>query len=332
MALSPQHAYYSEESTGDGIKKSPRWDNNEGVAATVGTIMSLLIFLTLFGMFTNQFVPVWMNDNESSHMSTTIQQFASIKSSIDLAVSNYANSLIAPAPVFVPVTLSSAGIPVFAAPTAGILSLLPMSLTTRPTFNITYTYYSGDEPNTLSPNNDGQSGGMLDLYCPNRYFVEQHLVYENGAIILNQTDGEYIVAGPQLSIKNMGDAASPSIVVMITYLSLYGTNVTVGGTGSKGVNADLQYAGTTAYQNLALSDLTIEIVSQHGTAWYNYFNRVLMTAGLVEGTHYDMDTPDLHEFATEALNYYTMTLVIHDVKVLDYTTANVLMSIGEIGV
>lgn len=330
--MSPQHAHYSDKSVGDRIKKSPRWDNSEGVASTVGTIMALLVFLTFFGIFTNQFVPVWMSDNESAHMSTAIQQFATIKSSIDLAISNYANSLVAPAPVFVPVTLSSAGIPVFAAGTAGILSFTPMSLSTKPSFNITYIYQSGSNLNTLSPSNDGQSGGMLDLYCPNRYFVEQHIAYENGAIILNQSDGEYVIAGPQLSIKNSGDSGNPSIVVMITYVSLYGTNVTVGGTGSKGVNADLQYAGTSAYTNPALSDLTIQIVSKHGTAWYNYFNRTLGLAGLVKGTNYDMATPILYRFSDPAFNYYTMTLVIHDVKILDYTQANVQMAIGEIGV
>ncbi len=332
--MSPQQAHYSDKSAGDRIKKSPRWDDNEGVAATVGTIMALLVFLSFFGIFTNQFVPVWMSDNESSHMSTAIQQFATIKSSIDLAVSNYANSLVAPAPVFVPVTLSSAGIPVFAAGTSGILSFMPMSLSTKPFFNITYTYQSGSDLHTLSPSNDGQSGGVLDLYCPNRYFVEQHLVYENGALILNQSDGEYIIAGPQLSIKNAGDAVDPSIVVMITYMSLYGTNVTVGGAGSKGVNADLRFASTTAYTNPTLSDLTIQIVTQHGTAWYNYFDRMLGLAGLTEGTNYDMDVPVFHKYSSinSALNYYTMALVIHDVNILDYTQANVLMSIGEIGV
>lgn len=332
MALSPQHAHYSDKSVGDRIKKSPRWDDNEGVASTVGTIMALLVFITFFGIFTNQFVPVWMSDNESSHMATALQQFSTVKSSIDLAVSNYANSLVAPAPVFVPVTLSSVGIPVFAAGTSGILTFLPTSVSTKPVFNITYIYQSGSDVNTLSPSNDGQSGGMLDLYCPNRYFVEQHLVYENGAIILNQSDGEYVIAGPQMSIKNAGTVDSPSIVVMITYMSLYGTNVTVGGAGSKGVNADLQYAGTSAYTNPNLSDLTIQIVSQHGTAWYNYFNRTLGLAGLVEGTNYIMPRPVLHEQEDSAFDYYTMTLVIHSVKVLDYTQANVMMTIGEIGV
>jgi hypothetical protein len=332
MALSPQHAHYSAESTGDSIKKSPRWDDDEGVAATVGTIMALLVFLTFFGMFTNQFVPVWMSDNESTHMSTVIEQFASIKSSIDLAISNYANSLIAPSPIFVPITLSAPGIPVFAASTAGILSFLPSSVYTRPVFNITYQYVSGNQTNWLTPTDDGRSGGILDLYCPNRYFVEQHLIYENGALILNQSDGEYVLAGPQLSVRNSGDAANPSIDIMITFLSLYGTNVTVGGTGSKGVNADLLYAGTSAYQNPGMEDLTIHIETGHGNAWYNYLNSTLATAGLVKGTHFEMDLPVFIPGATRAFDYFVLDLVIHDVRVLDYTQADVDVSIGEIGV
>lgn len=331
--MSPQHAHYSVESTSDRIKKSPRWDDNEGVAATVGTIMALLVFLTFFGLFTNQFVPVWMNDNESTHMSNAIAQFSTIKSSIDLAVSNYANSLVAPAPIFVPVTLSSSGIPVFAAATAGILSLVPMSATTNLTFNITYTYLSGAVQNTLSPSNDGQSGGVLELYAPNRYFVEQHLVYENGAIILNQSDGEYIIQGPQFLAKNTGTVAAPNIMVMVTYVSVYGTFVTVGGTGSKGVSADLRYAGTTPYTNPDKSDITFDIVTKHGIAWYNYFNKTLTTNGLVNDVNFDMAKPVLHRpSSNHNFDYYTLTLVIHDVNVLDYTQANVLMTIGDIGV
>jgi hypothetical protein len=88
-----------------------------------------------------------------------------------------------------------------------------------------------------------------------------------------------------------------------------------------------------AYTNPSLSDLTIEITTHHGTAWYNYFGRMLGQAGLVAGTNYDMNAPVYHKHSTTAaLSYYTMTLVIHDVNILDYTQANVLMSIGEIGV
>jgi len=331
--LSPQRAHYSAKSTGVRIKKSPRWDD-EGVASTVGTIMALLVFLTFFGMFTNQFVPVWMSDNESSHMAQATQQMTAFKSQIDITISNSANSLVAPSPVFVPITLSSDGIPVFAAGTAGILSFMPVGSNVLPWFNVTYTYKSettGDSM-LLGPANDGRSGGNLDLYCPNRYFVEQHLAYENGAMIVNQTDGEFVIAGPQFSVRNLGTDANPMRVVQFTQITMLGNNVTIGGTGSKGINAELMYAGTTPYTNNDGSSLTMQIYTKHGWAWYNYFmSRLNGTAGMVQGDGFNMSEPVLHSFTQQTRNFYVLTLTIDDVTILDHTRATVRVSIGELG-
>lgn len=333
MPLSPQRAHYSAESTGERIKRSPRWDD-EGVASTVGTIMALLVFLTFFGMFTNQFVPVWMSDNESSHMAQATQQLTAFKSQIDITISNSANSLVAPAPIFVPITLSSDGIPVFAAGTAGILAFTPIGDTVLPWFNVTYTYKSETTGASvvLGPANDGRSGGSLDLYCPNRYYVEQHLVYENGAVIVNQTDGEFVIAGPQFLIRNLGTDANPMRVVMMTQISMFGSNVTIGGTGSKGINAELLYSGTTPYTNIAGSALTIEIFTKHGWAWHHYFlSRLNGTADMTLGNGFNMSEPVLYSFAQQSLNYYSLTITIDDVTTLDHTRAAVKVSIGELG-
>ena len=334
MDLSPQHTSYFAISAGDRIKKSPRWDNDEGVAATVGTIMALLVFLAFMGIFTNQFVPVWMSDNESSHMSTAIEQFINLKSSIDISISNYPNSLVAPSPIYVPITLSSAGIPVFAGPTAGILSLSPNMLTSKTNFNLTYTWTTdGVRAYTIDERNDGHTGGYLELYCPNRYFVEQKIIYEAGAVILNQSDGEFILAGPQLSVKNVGLVASPDLVIKMTQVSIEGTNKTIGGTGSKGVTAELQFADSVPYQNNFTNgsdDLSITIMSKHGIAWKNYFNRTLEGSGLVYDTNYHI-TSALHLTGNSQSNYYTVTITIHNVKIFDHTRAMVTLSIGELG-
>jgi hypothetical protein len=334
MDLPPQHVSYSAKSTADRIKKSPRWDNDEGVAATVGTIMSLLVFLTLMGIFTNQFVPVWMNDNESSHMSTVIEQFITLKSGIDVSISNNPNSLVAPSPIFVPVTLSTGGIPVFAGPTAGLLWLSPDTLNQRPSINITYTWVSdvSGSPQTyvLNTSNDGHSGGNLDLYCPNRYYVQQHIVYEGGAVILNQSDGEFIIAGPQLSVRNLGSVSNPNWVIMITQVTVKGMNNTIGGTGSKGVTADLDFADTNTLTNPTPSTMTIDIASSHGIAWKNYFNRSFNSSGMRYGIDYSFSTK-LVSFHNSLYNYYLVTVTVNNVGTLDHTRATVTLSIGELG-
>ena len=331
MNLSPQHANYSAQSTGTTIKKKQRWDD-EGVAATIGTIMTLLVFLTFLGMFTNQFLPVWMNDNESSHMAEVIGQFTALKSTIDISISNYANSLVAPSSIFIPVTLSAPGIPVFAASTAGILTLTPHAINMRPMFNVSYTYYAAGRlvSSQLNAGNDGGSGGSLELYCPNRYYVEEKLIYENGAVILNQSDGEFVIAGPQFLAKNVGSAGFPSIVVMLTQITLQGHNKTVGGIGSKGVNANLQYADSTEYDNSAGDYLNFTIVSQHGIAWENYFNSTLNgTAGMTYGNGYTIHK-ELTPLPDKSRNYYTVWVSISNVKVFDHTHAVVNLDIGEL--
>lgn len=349
MDLSPQRAYYCAELAGERIKKSPRWDNDEGVAATVGTIMALLVFLTFMGLFTNQFVPVWMSDNESAHMSTAIQQFVTLKSQVDISISHNANTRVAPTPVFVPITLSASGIPVFAGPTAGVLEFSPETFGVLPYLvpylDVTYTYKSttsGTERTySLNSSNDGHSGGDLDLYCPNRYYVEQHLTYEAGAIILNQSDGEFIVAGPQILVRNMGTAASPNLVMMLTQITLEGTNKTVGGVGSKGVNADLTYAETKTYENAygedgnpatLGQDLVLRIATKHGVAWENYFNRTLTSLfNLTHGINFNINKT-VATFEQKTMNYWILTVTVHNVTVLDHTRAIVSMSVGELGV
>lgn len=332
MDLSPQRVSYSKVLPRERIRKSPRWDNDEGVAATVGTIMALLVFLSFFGIFTNQFVPVWMSDNESEHMSEAMEQIVQLKSSIDGLIADYPNSLVAPTPIFVPVKLSSAGIPVFAAPTAGVLKFVPNIAASVPSFNVSYTYLANTSTPTyltLDPTNDGGSGGYLELYCPNRYYVEQRLVYEGGAVLVNQSEGEFVIAGIQMSVTSYVSGTSTSKVMRLTQVSLVGINKTVGGTGSKAVYADLMYADVTPYLNPSGSDVTIEIVSKHTSAWASYFGKILNAslAGLEYGTDF---TITCSESGTEG--YSVLTVTINGIEVLNHARAVVQLSIGELGV
>jgi hypothetical protein len=329
MDLSPLHFGCSRNSTSGRIKKSPRWDDEEGVASTVGTIMALMVFLTAMGMFTNQFVPVWMSDNESAHMSMAIQQFVTLKSQIDGVIADSANSLVAPTPLFVPITLSAAGIPVFAGPTAGILAFHPKSTYMRPSFNVSFEA----DDYSLGPLNDGHSGGDIDLYCPNRYYVEQHVVYENGAVIINQSDGEFVIAGIQLSVSNYIAGSDTSRVVKLTQVSLMGQNKTVGGMGSKGISADVLYADTSVYNSTGGADIVITIVSKHGSAWGTFFENSLNNslADLTYGTDFTVSRI-FHDFTDYAYDYYVTTVTIMDVNVFDHTHATIQVSIGELGV
>lgn len=324
MDLSHLRVRYCRFYSVERIRKSPRWDDG-GVAATIGTMMSLLVFLTFMGLFTNQFLPVWMSDNESTHMATAMTQMLGFKADIDGLVADYANSLLAPAPIVAPITLHASGIPIFAEPTSGILEFRHETSYSYPCLNVTYA----DDDYTLSPTTGGHAGGYAYLYSPNRYYVEQYIIYESGALILNQTDGEFIVSGPQFAVSDVSDGR----VVKLTQVSLYGPNKTIGGTGTKSINAEMLYADTSTFRSGAGTSLTISILTLHGVAWESYFNRALNSslANLDYATDYSVSKdayPYVHMGRT--MNYYVVTVVINDVNVFDHTHATIQMSLGEV--
>ncbi len=317
--MSPPHSAHCEGYTPMRIKRSLRWDDKDGVASTVGTIMTILVFLTFMGVFTSQIVPAWMSDNESAHMTEAIQQMVSLKSDIDGLIADFANSLVATTPIVVPITLSAPGIPVFAGPTAGILSFTPETISGRPSLNTSYT--------SDLVASDGHTGGELRLYCPNRYYVEQSVIYEAGAVIINQSDGEFIISGIGLSIVEFGG----SKVVQMTQVSLVGLNKTVGGIGAKMVNADLLYASTMEYESAADENITITITTKHGNAWASYFRKALNATGadLEHGTDFVVPNPTKYDFPGKLDDYYIVTVTICDVSVFHHTKASVQLTVGE---
>ncbi len=322
MDLSPPHFAYCGNSRQGRIRKSPRWEDEDGVAATVGTIMTILVFLTFMGVFTSQIVPAWMSDNESDHMSQCIEQMLSLKSNIDGLIADYSNSLIAPTQIVVPVTLGATGIPVFAAPTSGILSFIPETVEDKPSFNTSYTVDLTDD--------DGHSGGALQLYCPNRYYVEQYVIYEAGAIIINQTDGEFIISGVPLAVKDFNGVKT----LQMTQISLVGLNKTIGGTGAKAVNANLLVASTIPYEGGPSTDVTITITTKHGNAWANYFRKSLnaSAADLTYGVDFDVPEPTFYDNPGMLNDYYVVTVTVYGVGAFYHTKASVQLSIGELGV
>lgn len=66
-------------------------------------------------------------------------------------------------------------------------------------------------------NLSASAGGDIELSVPNRYYVPQDVVYENGAVIIKQNDGEVIREAPDFSIwkEDGGTIASFKFVTII---------------------------------------------------------------------------------------------------------------------
>ena len=284
--------------------------------------MSIMVFMTFLGMFTNQYVPIWMKENETNHMNNVVGQLSNLKSGIDMQVLNN-NEQVASAPIFAPIQLHAEGVPVFASPTMGVLAFTSDGGVGGPSVQINYTYkVSGTGPSyKLNSTNGGLTGGSLEFYGPNRYYIQQNVTMENGAIMLKQVDGETILSGIAIRLVNN----SGQLSVKITLTSLTGVSKTIGGFGTKSITSTLEY---TYYQKLANPSgyyLNLTINTKYPRAWSQYFSDLLNKSGVSSN---NVKISGVIPYS----GYRTVTVTIPGVDVLEYTKAVATISIADIGV
>ncbi len=230
-------------------------ESEEGVATTVGTIMALLIFLSIFSLITQQYVPVWMEDNEAYHMDEVKSQMAQMKGNIDsLILNNYKGY-----PTYTSIKLGSEGIPMFAEETMGIISLESYWSETSTGMQLSFNHSDNEYSFSAS--------GNISVQVLNRYFEQQKLVYEYGAIILEQGDDSIVRASPPISIDEVNNQYN----IQISIIDIVGDDSRHGGAGTVGVTAKLLSRSSSTFSSNVQDNFTLNIRTEYPQAWKSWF-------------------------------------------------------------
>ena len=281
--------------------------DKEGVASTVGTIMALLVFIAFMALITNSYVPAWMMDNERAHMNQVTDQFGELKGKVDSMVVQWTIRGGLSSNMYAPIALGSAGVPLFATPTIGILTYSPVG-SSGSSISMSFTP-DGSKAETI------EGGGRVELYCPNRYYVQQWLVYENGAIIMGQEDGQTMRACPNLEFSKVGEKVN----IHFTQIDQVGDSQSRSGSDSVGLNIELIYVDMQSYT--LNGEWTLTLNTAYGMAWENYLKESLGEVGLEESTGYELNRVNSQ---TEGIT--TITLTINNPNTLFHDRATVRMS------
>jgi len=243
---------------------------DEAVASSLGTMLAILVILALLTMVTTSWAPEWTKGKEAEHMRTVESQFSSLKALLDqVTLSGNQNMVVSS-----PLTLGSEGVPLFSADASGNLSLLSSRSDAYNTFSVVCP---GIEFERIAY-------GSIVYQSFNTEYLDQTFIYECGAIVIRQQDGELLTTGPSLIVQN----ASGTLAVSVTLLSVYSDGATYQGTGTIGVQCRLvQQKIATRSEFSNAETVYINVTSGAYIAWYDYFARMPSEWG-VGASDYDI--------------------------------------------
>ncbi len=195
-----------------------------GVASVVGTLFALLLAVTLLSLFMTQYVPTYMHSSEAQRDMNLLSQYSQIKANIDLLIStgqlNYT--------IYSVLTLGASGIPFFGPSSPSSLRIISVS-SGSPLLYINFT--SQGIPVSIL------SGGMIDSYAYNAYYVQERIAYFDGFVIrenVNQNSSS-IYVGTEFTIANVNG----NYYITLTVYNIIGSNYYYVGTDSKNVGVSV---------------------------------------------------------------------------------------------
>ncbi|MEW6070372.1 MAG: hypothetical protein AB1485_07130 [Candidatus Thermoplasmatota archaeon] len=261
--------------------------DNKAQAGAVGVMLAILIILTIISVITLHYAPVWMKEKEANHMATVANQFCDLQKAINnLIISGDTTTDISAS-----FSLGVEGMPLLGiGATTGTLEIDPY------TSKFVLKNASGILNITAS--------GRLKFISGNRYYPRQSFIYENSAVIVEQSEGNSLKGVPELSIYNIS-----GIRMILKLVSIQSTKKEVlSGSGIQAIKFKLvcsEYEEYKEYPWDVGETLEFNISSERSDVWETIFNSTVKRALLNESIDYKL---------TKGKDYVALTL--YSVKML----------------
>ena len=301
---------------GRRYRRRRRFRSRRAVVSVVGTLLALLVFFSLFGVFLSQYLPVWMGDNEVAFTAQVQAAMAELKSNADLQV-----ALGGPSVLTTSLPMSSQGIPVLAAPTQAILNFVQNSPGVF--LNVSMTVGPGGS----GPFYQNYSMGAVQVSLPNRYYVPQTFEYEADAVIQSQSSSQQIVDYlPLISLNQSGQTVSATI----TAVQLFGNSTQTITQGTEQLYTHLLFRQpmvSTGPVGGGTFGATFVLGTHYPCAWGNFLNTTLAQSG-VPSSHYTLSPGSLAACQSSSAQATVVKLVLTGLSELTLVLGGLSVSTG----
>lgn len=254
--------------------------NSESAGATViAAVLLLSIIFTVLVVVRTEYVPMWKNDAEQSHMSEVLKDMAELKSTADMvSLFTYYDSNASAYGFPVTVTFSMGGgeIPIAdSSKSSGTLSLN----TEQCRMTIT------PEKSSIIIDPQIVDCGGITYRSNNREYLDQVFRYENGALILSQKNRSLMRQFPSFDIISTDE---DNYTVSIHVIKMTGNPDSISSNTDSSLRLTGLYAEPVYDSNDSegIDSFTCTILTGYPDAWVSYINETAKTADLEYDTDY----------------------------------------------
>jgi hypothetical protein len=247
-----------------GMKKLIQHTSNDAVVGIVTAILIIGLIATVISLVQTMYVPKIMEQREAEHMDKVAEQFAALTSIIDGQAAEQRRGI----PIATSITLGSRELPYLVSSKAfGILEILENAC------NITII-------NESAPNNIHASVfpiGTITYSSTNAYFLDQSYIYEVGAMIVSQIQGNLMMVPPNFFVEYNDTTNIVNITFDVVNISGVMQKTTAAGFGTYPIQTEFRDIST----DTIFTDVrNITISTKYSNAWFLLLNSSLMGANL----------------------------------------------------
>lgn len=236
-------------------------NTDDAVVGIVATFLIVGLIVTVVSVIQTVYIPQWMEQQEAEHMEEVGNQFAQLKYTIGQHMLTKQKGI----PISTSITLGSKELPFLMSSRAfGSLNIVPDQCT--------ITIDSGTTRFSFPL-------GIIKYSSANAYYLNQDYIYEAGAVILNQYQGNTMAIKPNFLVSNEGEV---NIIFTITNISTVARKNSISGYGTYPIQTEFSDNNTLLIKNVS----NITIGTHYQNAWHRFINGTLRNQGLNYGTDY----------------------------------------------
>ena len=241
------------------------------ISSVVSAVLLLGILVSVITVVNVQYIPEWKTAAEQTHMDDVFYEMAEMKNEVDILSAYARTDASTSLSVSIPIKMGGGSLPVFSSgKSGGRLAINEENFSLNIVAN-TPGLTNNSDPVLLDL-------GTVSYMSDNNYFVDQKLVYENGALLVSQNDYSLMRLAPQINMEMTENATN--ITMNINAIDINGPKRSISSNSVEELNLRTNGSDSLYWEGVLFTDMTMTLETSYPSSWVTFFETLAEDAGI----------------------------------------------------